>query len=330
MKIFKRILLGLLVLFLAGSTGGYFYFKNKFMGASPNTLTLSNVGQPVDFLWRGMEINGKIEPHVAMFVPVTLPGIDRVFYMQFDTGAPSTVLNYGKVNSINKRYGNVFTIDTTGDNFSVSNAEFHLGEMRLSASNINFRGKSQDIDWTDSTALIKIGTIGSDFIEHHPTMLDFKNNQITLLDAIPDSINQSASFSPFEFEGRKVFLKADLNDLPTDLWYDSGSSAFELIVDEQTFHELAVDGATANSFVGNSWGNGVTIHNIASDGKFKIGSTVVPLTYVTYIEWPNKLQTMMMKLSNLGGDLGGMTGNKLFLDKTLLLDAQTLRYTVLD
>jgi hypothetical protein len=46
------------------------------------------------------------------------------------------------------------------------------------------------------------------------------------------------------------------------------------------------------------------------------------------MEWPNKMQAFILKAANIGGDLGGMTGNKLFLGKTLILDAPNLKYTV--
>lgn len=63
---------------------------------------------------------------------------------------------------------------------------------------------------------------------------------------------------------------------------------------------------------------------------FEFGTTSIPLTHVTYFEWPNKLQAWIMKASNIGGDLGGMTGNKLFVGKTLVMDFPNLRYILID
>lgn len=330
MKIFKRILVALLVLIFAGGVGGYFHFKNKFMGARPSTLTISNPGDSVPFIWRGMDINGTYEPNIAMYVPVHLPGIDRTFYMQFDTGAPSTVMYYEAVRAINEKYGNVFDLDTTDGVVHVSDAEFNVGTTKVKAAEVHFRGKLNTVNLADTNAIIKIGSIGSDFIENHTLIMDFKTNQLALKESMPKALESSAQFLPLTFEGRKVFLSAELNEEPASLWYDSGSSAFELIVEEKTFEKLAAPGAERNTFEGSSWGNGITVHNIKSDGAFKFGDVEVPLTYATYMEWPNKLQALIIKLSNLGGDLGGMTGNKLFLDKVLVLDASNLRYVVVE
>ena len=330
MKIVKRIVIVLLVIVLLGGIGGFFYFKNKFMGAGPNELTLSNLGEPFDFVWGSFKFNGKEEPNAFMFVPVTIPGVDRTFHMQFDTGAPSTVLFYETVQSINEKYGDIFQLDTIDNQLLVTDVSMKVGTVHLEANKIFFRGRSNKIDWSDSTSIIKIGSIGSDFMEKHPLVMDYKNQKITLAESVPEDLEEKADFLPFTFDGRKVFLSAKLNNEPASLWYDSGSSAFELIVEESTFLELAKPGAERETFVGNSWGKGVTIHNVASNGVFEFGSVSVPLTYVTYMEWPNKLQAFIIKASNIGGDLGGMTGNKLFLGKTLVLDAPNLRYTVIE
>ncbi|MCX2719185.1 hypothetical protein [Lentiprolixibacter aurantiacus] len=330
MKLVKRILLILIALILVGGTAAFFYYKNKFMNAPPSTLTLSNLGQPFEFVWSGEKLNNKIEPHAAMLVPVTIPGVDRTLYMQFDTGAPSTVLSYKNVLSINEKYGDIFRMDTVDNRVRVVDASFKVGTVDVKASSVDIRGMGYTIDWADSTSVIKIGTVGSDFMEKHALIIDYKNEKITLMESVPETIEKEADFLPFSFDGRKVFLSAKLNDEPASLWFDSGSSAFELIVEEDTFLELAKPGAERESFLINSWGSKIPGHNIESNGMFNFGTTKVPLTYVTYFEWPNKLMVWTMKASNIGGDLGGMTGNKLFLGKTLVLDAPNLRYALVE
>ena len=330
MKIVKRILIVFLVIIIAGGTGAFFYFKNKFMGAQPNQLTLSNFGKPFDFAWGKFTANGQVEPNAFMFVPVSISGVDRTFHMQFDTGAPSTVLFYQSVLSINEQYGDIFKVDTVDNQLQVTDATLKVGTVNLKAAKINFRGRANKIDWSDTTSIIKIGSIGSDFMANHPLIIDYKNQKITVVDSLSRDIEEKEDFLPFTFDGRKVFLSAKLNNEPASLWFDSGSSAFELIVEESTFLKLAAPGAERETYIGSSWGQGVTVHNIKSNGEFEFGSVKVPLTYVTYMEWPNKLQAFIIKASNIGGDLGGMTGNKLFLGKTLVLDAPNLRYAVME
>ena len=330
MKIIKRIAIALAALLIIGGISGFIYFKDKFMSAPPNTLTLSNLGQPFDFVWSGQNINDVIEPHGAMLVPVSIPGVDRTFYMQFDTGAPSTVFTYNKVLSINEKYGDIFRINTIDNKLQVTDIKLKVGSVALEASALTFRGRGTKIDWSNSNSIINIGTVGADFMENNKLIMNFKDEEITLTESIPQTTEKEAKYLPFTFDGRKIFLSAKLNDEPASLWYDSGSSAFELIVEESTFKELAKPGAQKTTYSGNSWGKKIPIHNIESNGLFEFGEISVPLTYVTYMEMPNKLQAWLMKASNIGGDLGGMTGNKLFLGKTLVLDTPNLQYTVLN
>ena len=327
MKLFKRVLLALFLIVIVGGTISFFYFKNKFLTAPPNELSVSNLGEPIDFIWRSHKLKDKIEPHGSMFVPVSIPGADYTFYMQFDTGAVSTVLYYNQILSINEKYGNIFKIDTIDGKVRAMNAKLKVGTVDVNATSLGFRGLGNKINWEEDSFVI-IGTVGNDFIEKNPLIMDFKNEQITLTNSEDQKIKTENDYLPFTFDGRKIFLNAQLNKQPVELWYDSGSSMFEMIVEESTFWELATPGAEKESFMISSWGNPVPAHNIKSDGEFQFGAVKIPLTTVTYQEWPNKLQAFVLKAANIGGDLGGMTGNKLFLGKTLIIDTPNLRYAV--
>lgn len=330
MKLLKRILLALLILIVAGGTISFFYFKNKFLTAPPNELTVSNLGQPFGFKWDGMTVDDKHNPYAAMLVPVSIPGVDQTFYMQFDTGAPNTVLYYKPFQSINKEYNNLIRFDTINNKLRAINTALKVGSVDVQATSLRFVNMGKKINWSDSTAINIIGTVGNDFIEKNPIILDFKNNKITLLDSLPQQSKSDNNYLPFTFDGRKIFLSATLNNEPASLWYDSGSSMFELIVEESIFWELADPKAEKETFHINSWGTKVQAHNIKAKGNFDFGSVHIPLKTVTHMEWPNKLQAFILKAANIGGDLGGMTGNKLFLDKTVILDVPNLRYTVIE
>ncbi|MEN2284472.1 hypothetical protein AAGF08_20170 [Algoriphagus sp. SE2] len=330
MKLLKRILLALLLVVIIGGTVSFFYFKNKFLSAPPNELTVSNLGQSFDFSWGSSTVGDKIEPHAFMFVPVRIPGVDHKMVMQFDVGATNTVLLYKNIVSINEKYGNIFKIDTVDGKYRVQDLALKIGNVDVKASSLGIGAIGNPINWADTTQVIKIGTVGNDFIEKNPITIDFKNQKIKLTSALDPDVKNEEDYQPFSFDGRKIFLKAKLNKKPVELWYDSGSSAFEFIVEEKVFNAMAKPGAKRETYTGYSWGKPVPIHNIESEGMFEFGKTQVPLNYVSYFEWPNKIQAFILKAANIGRDLGGMTGNKLFLDKTLILDAPNLRYKVIE
>lgn len=328
MKLFKRILLGLLVMIIVGGTISFFYFKNKFLSAAPNELTVSNLGQPFNFIWRSHKLEDKVIQNAFMFVPVSIPGVDKTFYMQFDTGAPSTVFLYKSVLSVNEKYGDIFQIDTVENQLRLKNANLKVGTVDVSASSLGFRGGSNKIDWENDSFII-LGTVGNDFIEKNPVIIDYKNQIMTVMKADDERLTKEDDFLPFTFDGRRIFLSAQLNKEPVELWYDSGSSAFEFIVDKNTFNDLAKPEAEITSYEGSSWGRKTKIYNVATEGLFEFGNASAPLTYVTYTEIPGtEMLQFVLKAANIGSDLGGMTGNKLFLEKTLILDAPNLRYAV--
>jgi hypothetical protein len=120
-------------------------------------------------------------------------------------------------------------------------------------------------------------------------------------------------------------LNGKVNDENTQFYYDSGSSAFELITDKNQWEKLAISGAVENTYKANSWGKILEVHNIASDAMIKFGEQKIALSEVTYIEGTSIIQNVLMYFSGMGG----MIGNKLFMGKVLILDARNQKFAVL-
>ena len=64
-----------------------------------------------------------------------------------------------------------------------------VGTVDVKASSMGFGGMGYKIDWSDSTSVVHIGTVGSDFIENHPLIIDYKKEQITLTESVPETID---------------------------------------------------------------------------------------------------------------------------------------------
>lgn len=321
MKIALRVFLGLLVLLILAGVGGYHYFKNQFLSASPSRLTVAATASPIPFTWSAAQLGDHYEPHNALFLPVQVAGLEQPFRMQFDLGAPSSVL-----------YGPAFqsVLDSTGlpiafvDNESrryAQNVAFNIADASVTASEMRVMAYGEPVGWGAETPPI-IGTIGADFISGKIGAIDFPNQTIRLFDQLPASM-QDASFVPFSFQGRRVILPIEVDGKTVQAMYDSGSSAFGLLTTEEN---LARWGAGETfSYDVNSWGQKVPAHNRASQHAISIGGADVPLQRVSYLEWPNKWQARLMSLSNMGAMLGNMP----FLESMLVLDTQTQQFAVL-
>ena len=79
-------------------------------------------------------------------------------------------------------------------------------------------------------------------------------------------------------------LPAFLKGKKTMLYFDSGSSAYELLTNKETAALLALPGATPLTYPVTSWGKILTATSFASGDSIEIASIKMPLNRVTYIE----------------------------------------------
>jgi len=75
---------------------------------------------------------------------------------------------------------------------------------------------------------------------------------------------------------------------------------------------------------GNSWGKILTVMTASSHQKIRFGSKTLQLSEVTYIEGTSKAQNLLMKFSGMQG----MIGNKLFLNRKMILDCRNQMYKI--
>jgi hypothetical protein len=311
----RKFLLGLIALLIISSVSGYFYFDHKFTPPA-NQLEVSKHQDTLAIKW----ISNEDSEFAALLLPIRIKGISNIFYLQFDLGAHSTIFHENSLLSINQKYPVLFSdIDNEKKPF-----QFNLGEILVSIPNLKRINYGKKINWEPSSINI-IGTLGSDILEHKVTVMNFNEHLVSFRNHFPNEISKE-SILDFEFEKRKVLLNGKVNNERTQLYYDSGSSAFELITNKEQWEKLSISGAVEQTYKANSWGKTLKVHTIASDGIIQFGDVNIPLQHVTYIEGTSFVQNLLMYFSGMGG----MIGNKLFMDKVLILDARNQKYAVVD
>jgi hypothetical protein len=325
MKLLKKLLLIFLLLLITGSIGGYFFFKNSFK-APPNQLAINSTGSNIPFRWQADTINHVCDPYAALLLPVKVAGCERVFYMQFDLGAPYSLLYRNKVKAINQQFNNMRE-QQHDKTYKLMNCSFQVGTMPVTARQIKLleRKDSSGINWNDSTAIDVIGTLGADLIEHKVLIINYPGQWIFIGEKIPDSIATYTPLTPFVFKERRVLLPAVINNKKTELFFDTGSSAYELLTDQATFNELSKPGAPVEKYNVNSWDDTLTVYNKTAASTVSMAGAVLPLHQVTWMEGMSFIQRLLMRFSGMGG----MTGNKLFINKTLVLDAKHQQFGIM-
>lgn len=310
MKIFKRISLAILSIFLISSVGGYIYFDKKFTPPD-NYLTTDGVSGKIPLKWISNESN----PNVAILLPVKLEGISKVFYMQLDFGSPITLFYLKTIGSIKSQFSNEINLNKNSDIVSL---KFDLGKMTVSSDKFKVLSYGEVAN-LDKEGINIIGTIGTDLLEKKLTILNFKDNYCLFSnDKLADG------FTSFDFKKRKILLPAKINGKDLKLLYDSGTSGYDLITDHSEWDKYRLKNERIKTEKGNSWGNTLTVNTAPAKQKIEIGNKNLNLTEVTYIEGTSKVQNLLMKLSGMQG----MIGNKLFLDHQIIIDCKNEKFKV--
>ncbi|MNK68712.1 hypothetical protein D3C87_880810 [compost metagenome] len=309
MKLFKKIAFVFLVIIVLFFLGGYFYFQKKFTPPE-NYLNVSGIAENIPTKW----ISSNDNSHSALLLPVKIKGIDRVFYMQFDSGSPITVFYKKSVESIAVKFQDRLKIDR--ENTSLSTA-FTIGNMNVASNTFEVLDYGEKINVDNPNAENIIGTIGTDLLEKRITILDFKNNQCSFIEKI-----QEEDFVDFEFKKRKILIPSIIENKKLKLLYDSGTSGYELITTKEIWQQYRNKNSAVKTEKGNSWGNTLSVYSASAKKKIRFQKTTITLSEVTYIEGTSGLQQFLMKRSGMQG----MMGNKLFLSHKLILDCRNEKF----
>ena len=322
-KKFLYLLLTALLLSTTGVFGAYHFFKNQFYSASPNSLTLAGGLQPFEFTWVGQKFSEDYsEPHSAILLPVTVPGIPEPLYMQFDTGAPSTFFRSGCLESLQER-GVVFDlIEQEGRSF-VRKFELSVGGNRMVLEPARVMQRDIHIEWDKPVNVI--GSIGADFADNVVIAIDFPAEHIHLFRERPKSFAALGSFSPFEFNSRRIMLPTTIDGEDMQVFWDSGCSSFGLFTSKYHFDRYADKDESGIEFGANRFGSSVPAHHKPCSLVATFGETLVPLKRVSYVQAYAGLQSMF------GGFIdGGFFGNKSLTESTLILDTTSNEFLVLN
>lgn len=286
-----------------------------------NKLVLPEKSFKVKFQWQGDSLNAQWEPHAALLLPVKFPFCPEQFYMQFDLGSPYSLFYRSEIEKIRSKYPTA--IPPVDADTVIRNCTFKVGGMPVTAGEITVK-QINSLQKNGKAAKI-IGTIGADFIDGRVIMIDYPGRSIYNGIATPPHVRLPQSLTDFYYAGRSVLLPAVIEGKRTMLYFDTGSSSFELITDKKTAESLAAANAVPAQYPVTSWNRILTANVIAATGSVVIASQTIKLNKVTYMEGASSTQIdQMMKMG-----IGGMTGNKLFINHKLLLDTKNKKFGVI-
>jgi hypothetical protein len=323
MKTVYKVLLSILLLFVLSSIGGYFYFRNKFK-APANQLVVTGLPAASPFVWRPDSSTTPVTAHAAILLPIRLPGCPRTCYLQFDTGAPTSILYANALAALRNRYPAtrrplLVQADT------LHNLAFPLGQGQVLARRLRVIRFGLSEVPADTTRPFIVGTLGADVLDGRALVLDFARQQFRLYNSLPAELARQAAFAPLSFAERRVQFTTTVQGKPKQLLFDSGSSAFALLTSKTIFQEMAQPTAPVKVAAVKSLNRMLTSYTAATPATVAIGAVAVPLGTVTHIEGTSFMEKNLMRFSGMGG----MLGNAPFTAGTLILDVRGGRFGVL-
>jgi hypothetical protein len=294
-------------------------------GSSTNQLQLPTKDYDVPLKWLGDSLGSIWEPHVALLVPVKLAGCPRQFYFQFDLGAPHSVLYQGKIKSLWEKYPEA-VVSYNDTALWLNDISLKLGKQKIQATSIKLKKTgAKPIRWDDRQHIEIIGTLGMDLVKDKVLCIDYPAQQMSICNAVPASIANRATLTSITLIGNSILLPAKLKNRTIRLFFDTGSSAFELLTDKATCDTLALPGVAPRQYKANSWGSLLTVNTYHTKDSISLAGQAMPLRFVSTVEGASDSQIQrMMKLG-----IGGMTGNKLFLNNCLVLDTKRQQFGLL-
>jgi len=301
------------------------YFNHHWFKNRPNHTEAVFEDADFQFEWAPIKGEGYLEPHGAMLVRFKMYKKSPNLYFQFDTGSPYSYIFGKSVESLQEKYDDL-SISKIGKDSFLDEISGVLGGSQIVLRNLTvIENVGREIDLSDTTQSVRIGTIGTDLMEDKVTLINFMERLISIHDKRPSQLVGYDGLQPFDFKGRRLMLPSKIDGKQQTLLYDSGTSAFGLVTSKHRYKKWSRSQELEYSDQFNMNGKKVFIHHKKSDSKIQIGSADLDLQRVSYVDIYSNLQRLMSPFTKIGGWLG----NKPFLESILIIDTKTEEFLVL-
>ena len=316
-----------------------YFFAAAFMlaisscGLYRNRMTVQSF-EPVQYhpesiayspiIWHSDSIGDEWIEKTSFYIPVKLNGIGNNLFMQFDLGSPVTLLYGNTLDALAENYAAI------EDNILINEKErtyFHDARLKLNDSLCLTAPKLPVIEYGSSsvdTGFNIIGSTGYDLIGDNVLILDFTLNRYALTDSLPAVFSRSVKYvEDADLAQFPIILPFRLGSKRIRLFYDSGSSLFPILTGtnrtKKLDHTLGID----------------TIGPLNSWGEQQYYLRVNEAAFVAFnqqdlgpIDVYGSKQLNALKLT--GRYLYGITGNRLFDDKIIIIDRKNNRFGIVE
>ena len=317
MKFIKKIVLIIFIVAFIAFLGSAFYYNYWRSKNTKHTFRFLNNTAKLDYTtmyWKDGNIGEISVKKTALFVKVHLNGNAQDYFMQLDTGTPSTVF-YGKVLAQLKKelvFNTFYAKDSTP---FVKNMELQIANSKFSADRIKIL-QQMGITKID-TSFIVIGTLGFDSFVDRTLVLDFKKDRLAITNKSLKAINypiklvKNASVSKFP-----VLIPAKINGEKVRFFYDSGSSMFSVLTSNKNLAKLQPNDKIDTLCCVQNWDKQFKVFRKKLRNKIEIENLKEETEFIYSIDKMNIVNYFPNWF------MYGITGNTLFNDKLIIIDTK--------
>jgi hypothetical protein len=305
----------------------FFTVLITFSSCNSNLLDREKI-QWISFEWSGDSLGDKYFDKTAMFVPVSFTGIPHKFIAQFDLGSNASIIYGNPIRSYLSRYPDFAKqLDTT-------NAGFRIGEFKnIELSLDNYKTKlaivpyykdfGEDIhpDSINSTTKKHIGTIGVDILQDKILIIDYPNKRIAILDSINSDIKGEFDFISCQIKNGRIKLPLTINGSTQWYMFDTGSSIFAIITDENNWKSMC-DLSQTDTIRISSWGEYYNVYGAKTNTNIYLDKIKLPETYA----YMTPLEGYLGLFKQEG--ISGLTGNAYFVNNIIAIDFKNIRFGI--
>ena len=165
----------------------------------------------------------------------------------------------------------------------------------------------------------------SEKISLDSSVIDYKNQRLCGIESLPSDWEQRVEFVDIEYvkESNLVFLPLQIGDITYRVMFDTGSSIFPLLSSLSKIARISNPDRCVDSLTVLSWGKPVDVYGYIPDVKIMLGKEELDNSLPVY-------GSDMLNDKNLDrSGYWGLTGNRYFLDKTIVIDYKNRRFGIL-
>ena len=259
--------------------------------------------------------------------------INQVLYpleLQFDTGAPNSILYGNTLSSLIKLQPSLAAQwpELKRDSLkewipiNIDLAMTPTGSRVSKAYVLNQYGDTISPDEWKKGKPVHIGSWGLDARLGKTVLLDFKNQRIAFLDQPVNE--QLISFVQFKFEKNRIKVPLTINGKEYYFLYDSGASLFPIMTVKKGW-DLINPVATSDTIKRvSTWGKYYDVYGALLAAKVYIGDTPLAPKTIYYHPDPDKYHGPVFDEAGVIGSIG----NSYFFDQILVIDFKNNRFGV--